>query len=138
MTSRLGGKFAPAGRQQVEVRQHADTGLDGPADCLAQLSDHGAHHAHRHGAGLLVGARPAVEVEAAQVANAKAVPDIAIQERRQLLVALDQARQRALQARGDLGQLWSIGGLDRLFRGEFLGKFSFRNDDAHEDFPEED
>ena len=66
--ARLGGQAALAGGQQIEVRQHDDAAFDGPAHGLAELGDHGADHADRHGGLLLVLlARPAVEVEAAQV-----------------------------------------------------------------------
>ena len=64
----LAGQAALAGRQQVEVRQHDDATLDGPADGLAELRYHRADQPRRHRAVLRLGVvltRPAVEVDTA-------------------------------------------------------------------------
>src|SRR5688572_11104729 len=77
--ARLGGESALARRQQVEVRQYEDAPLNGAAYGLAQLRDHGAEHAHRHGALLLLGTRTTVEVEALQLHRPQAAAQVLIQ-----------------------------------------------------------
>ena len=97
---------------------------DGPAHRVAELGDHGADQADRHGPGLglLVAARPAVEIEASQVGRLEPAADVDEKERREVLVALDEGRQAALELGRDLGQLRGVRRLDGLLDGELAGR----------------
>ena len=113
----LGGQSALAGGQQIEMRQHDDAPLDRPAHRLAQLRDHGAHQAHRHTAlGFALPARPAVEIEATQIDGTKTIADVGVEIGRQILVALDERGQSALDLGSDLGQFRSNTPLRRPVR----------------------
>ena len=61
--------------------------------------------------------------------GAQPIAEVQVQEGREVLVALDQRGQAALQLGGDLGQFAGVRRLDGLLGRQLLGQIVFVDDD---------
>jgi hypothetical protein len=113
------------------MRQDDHSLFNRAAHRIAQLRNH-RRDEPLHLIGRISFTRPAIEIQAAEIALPQTIAEIHKDIRREVLVAFYEGRQAALQVGSDVGERRRIRRFDRLLDAELLREIGFGNEQRHE------